>query len=156
PAPRRSRLPCLFVATLLLAGLGAGGYLAWQQYHPAPQGPEPDRTVHLFNGKDLTNFYTYLGVPRGDKTPYGRDNDPEGVFGVHDSMIRISGQVHGCVATRDEYTNCRLVVEYKWGDRTWRPRNDKARLSGVMLHAVGADGAARGSWLESVRCQMIE
>lgn len=117
---------------------------------------EEDATIHLFNGKDLTNFYTYLGTPLNSKKPYGKDNDPENVFTVHDGMIHVSGKVFGGLITKKEYENYHLVVEYKWGQKTWPPRADKARDSGVLLHCVGEEGAAGGVWMESIEFQMIE
>jgi hypothetical protein len=114
----------------------------------APCG-EPKQVVKLFNGKDLTNFYTYLKGP-------GKNNDPEKVFTVQDGMIRVSGQVFGGFITEKEYENYHLIVEFKWGAKTWPPREKAARDSGILLHCVGEDGAAGGVWMESIECQMIE
>jgi hypothetical protein len=108
-----------------------------------------DVPVKLFNGKDLTNFYTYL---RG----HGKNKDPDKVFTVQDGMIRVSGQTYGCFTTEKEYENYHLTVEFKWGQKTWPPREKAARDSGILLHCVGEDGAAGGVWMESIECQMIE
>jgi hypothetical protein len=110
----------------------------------------------LFNGTDLTNFYTYLGSPGKGQKPYGKNNDPEKVFTVVDGMIRVSGKVFGGLVTEKEYENYRVVVEFKWGEKTWPPRAKAARDSGILLHCVGEDGAAGGVWMESIECQMIE
>ena len=112
--------------------------------------------IKLFNGKDLTNFYTFLGPPMKGAKPYGKNNDPEKVFTVQDGMIRVSGKVYGCFTTEKEYENYHLVVEFKWGEKTWPPRADKTMDSGILLHCVGDDGAAGGVWMESIECQMIE
>jgi hypothetical protein len=109
----------------------------------------PKETIKLFNGKDLTNFYTYL-------RDTGKNNDPKKVFTVADGMIRISGEIFGGLVTEKEFENYHLLVEFKWGDKTWGGRERAARDSGVLVHAVGGDGAAGGNWLESVECQMIE
>ena len=67
-------------------------------------GAEPvTKPIKLFNGKDLTNFYTYLVAPHIDKNskdkrvvkPYGKNNDPDKVFTVVDGAIRVSGEIHG-------------------------------------------------------------
>src|SRR5688572_24713808 len=71
--------------------------------------------IKLFNGKDLTNFYTWL---RG----VGKDKDPDKVFTIADGMIRVSGQTFGCFTTHQEFENYRLVVEFKWGTQTFKPR----------------------------------
>jgi 3-keto-disaccharide hydrolase len=104
--------------------------------------------VLAFNGKDLTGFYTYLHDHKY--------NDPDHVFTVSDGNLRISGQEWGGLATRDEFADYHLIVEWKWGETTWAPRLDKARDSGILLHCVGADGAASGQWMESQECQIIE
>jgi hypothetical protein len=115
-----------------------------------PTGAEPvTEPIKLFNGKDLTGFYTYLAK-------YGKNNDPEKVFTVQDGAIRVSGKVFGCFVTEKEYENYHLVVEFKWGEETHAPRQKAARDSGILLHCVGEDGAAGGVWLESIECQMIE
>jgi 3-keto-disaccharide hydrolase len=114
------------------------------------------KPIRLFNGKDLTGFYSYLGAPKKGEKPYGKNNDPEKVFTVQDGMIRVSGKEFGCFVTEKEYDNYHLVVEFKWGDETWPPREKATRDSGILLHCVGEDGAAGGVWLESIECQMIE
>jgi hypothetical protein len=116
----------------------------------------PVKPIKLFNGKDLTNFYTYLGSPGKGAKPYGKNNDPEKVFAVQDGMIRISGKVFGGLITEQQYANYHLVAEFKWGEKTWPPREKAARDSGILLHCVGADGAAGGVWMEAIECQMIE
>jgi hypothetical protein len=115
-------------------------------------GDAPAKAIKLFNGTDLTNFYTYLGGAK----PYGKNYDPEKVFSVQGGAIRISGQVFGGLITEKEYENYHLVAEFKWGEKTWAPRKDRARDSGILLHGIGPDGAAGGVWLESIECQMIE
>jgi hypothetical protein len=107
-----------------------------------------DGTVQLFNGKDLTGFYTHF-------RKLGKNNDPDKVFTVHDGMIHVSGQRFGYLATEQEHANYHLTVEFKWGEKTWPPRETKARDSGVLLHAVGPDGGA-GDWMQSIECQLIE
>ncbi len=107
------------------------------------------KEIKLFNGKDLTNFYTYL---KG----MGKNNDPKKVFTVQDGMIRVSGEIWGCFTTEKEYENYHLVTEFKWGEKTFAPRDKATRDSGILLHCVGEDGAAGGSWMESVECQIIE
>ncbi len=124
--------------------------LAGGAFSPCPAlDGEPARVLHLFNGKNLDGFYTFL---KGT----GRDKDPNGVFTVHDGMLHISGAEFGCVTTEKEYENYHLIVEYKWGRKTHAPRMNRARDSGILLHSVGADGAYGGVWMHSIECQLIE
>jgi hypothetical protein len=121
-----------------------------------PAALTPTRPIKLFNGADLTNFYTYLGSPAKGARPYGKNNDPERVFSVEGGVIHISGKVFGGLITEKEYANYHLVAEFKWGQKTWPPREHAARDSGILLHCIGADGAVGGVWMESIECQMIE
>lgn len=108
----------------------------------------PERKIRLFNGKDLTNFYVFLKDSKRE--------DPRKVFSVEKGAIRISGEEWGALSTREEYRDYRLTVEWKWGVKTWPPRVERARDSGILLHGVGEDGAAGNGWLESIEYQMIE
>jgi serine/threonine protein kinase len=159
-APRRHRLGLVVAACLAVLLLSGVGYLTYRlsgrpAVDPEP-GPQTEPVIHLFNGKDLTNFYTYFSTPRGGNALAARNNDPNQVFSVHDGLIHISGQEYGCLCTPEDYTNYRLLVEYRWGEKTWSPREGKARNGGVLLHGVGADGAVRSHFPESLKCQMLE
>lgn len=105
--------------------------------------------IKLFNGKNLSGWYTFL---KGK----GRNIDPDKVFTVQNGLIRISGEEFGCITTNEEYDNYKLMVEFKWGDITFAPRIDKARDSGVLLHSIGEDGGSSGIWMYSIECQIIE
>lgn len=117
----------------------------------------PRETIVLFNGKDLTNFYTWIpGMGR---------SDPDKVFTVVDQIdgapaIRASGQHFGGFVTERAYADYKLVVEFRWGLLTWAPRKDRARDSGILLHCTGEDGNANATftspWTRSVEYQMIE
>lgn len=117
---------------------------------------DKDGVIHLFNGKDLSGFYTWLGSPEKGKPAYGKNNDPEKVFTVQDGAIRVSGKVFGGFITEKEYENYHLITEFKWGEMTFPPREKATRDSGILLHCVGEDGAAGGVWMESIECQIIE
>ncbi len=107
------------------------------------------QSIELFNGKDLSGWYTFI-------QDRGRDTDPKKVFTVQDGMIRISGEEWGCITTNDEYENYRIVLEFKWGEKTHAPREDRARDSGLLIHSRGEDGSSAGIWIHSIECQMIE
>jgi hypothetical protein len=105
--------------------------------------------LQLFNGKNLDGWYIFL-------KDRGRDNDPKKVFTVQDGMIRISGEEYGCITTNDEFENYKITVEFKWGNLTFAPREDRARDSGLLMHSVGEDGGSEGIWMYSIECQIIE
>ncbi len=107
-----------------------------------------DGVIKLFNGKDLSGLYTFLR-----DTKY---EDPRKVFTVHDGLLHISGDGWGGVITKKEYRDYHMVCEFKWGERTWEKRVDRARDSGVLVHCTGPDGGYSGIWMESMEAQIIE
>lgn len=107
------------------------------------------KATHLFNGKNLKGWYTFLRES-------GKNNDPKKVFTVDDGMIRISGEEWGCITTDKEYENYTLTVEFRWGEKTWGNRADRARDGGVLIHSQGVDGGYSGVWMHSLEVQMIE
>lgn len=113
------------------------------------QSSPSDRVIHLFNGKDLSSFYTFL-------QGRGRDVDPQNVCTVQDGMIRISGEEFGGLVTRDNFENYHLIAEFKWGEKTFPPRVESARDSGLVIHSQGDDGAFGGVWMFGIELQMIE
>ncbi|HXG62478.1 MAG TPA: DUF1080 domain-containing protein [Planctomycetota bacterium] len=126
-------------AVVLGAFLGAGS------------APRQER-IALFNGKDLSNFYTYLHAKPGGGEPLGKNNDPLGVFTVRDGVIRVSGEVFGYLSTEKEFENYELIVEYRWGEKTYPPRETQARDSGILFHVQGEDKI----WPCSLEFQIIE
>jgi len=74
---------------------------------------ETDKGRPLFNGQNLSGFYTFL-------ERHGKNNDPDKVFSVADGMIRMSGQEFGYFATEQEFENYHLTVEFKWAPRRTR------------------------------------
>ena len=107
--------------------------------------PPAGKPIHLFNGKNLDGFDTFLQTK-------GLNNDPEKVFQVHDGMVHISGSEYGYIITRQEYENYYLRAEFKWGEKTWPPREGRARDSGILYHVVGPDKI----WPTSIEYQIIE
>jgi hypothetical protein len=49
-----------------------------------------------------------------------------------------------------------MVIEFKWGEKTWGKREDRARDSGVLIHCHGPDGGYGNTWMASIEAQIIE
>ncbi|WP_345026180.1 DUF1080 domain-containing protein [Ravibacter arvi] len=107
------------------------------------------KKIELFNGKNLDGWYTFLRTT-------GKNSDPKGVFTVSKGLIAITGEEYGCITTNEEYENYKLVVEFKWGEKTFAPRVDRARDNGVLIHSQGKDGGYGNVWMNSIECQIIE
>lgn len=138
---------------LLLATAGSSPALAQETTATI----KPTGIIKLFDGKSLANFEPWLVDQHS--------TDPERVFTVVDQIdgapaIRVSGQIWGGLLTKQAYRDYRLIVEFRWGGATWGERKDRARDSGVLLHAQGRLGNTgkdfNGPWLRSIEFQIIE
>lgn len=103
--------------------------------------------VSLFNGKDLDGWYVYI-----------RDNpidtDTAGVFTVDDKMIHVSGKYFGYIATKQEYENFHLSLEFKWGVAKHPPRQNRKRDSGILYYF--SSSTRDKIWPRSIECQIQE
>jgi putative membrane-bound dehydrogenase-like protein len=73
-----------------------------------------------------------------------------------DGTFNISGRGYGYVATKENYRDYHLVIEFKWGTKTWGVREKKAKDNGILLHAYGPHGAYGDTWMASIEAQIIE
>ncbi len=95
-----------------------------------PSIPPHGKLSPLFNGKDLAGFDTLL-------EKQGINSDPNKVFQVEKGVLHISGQEFGGLVTQKEYANYYLRAEFKWGEKTYAPRDGKARDSGIQYNITG-------------------
>ena len=101
------------------------------------------KVVHLLQPENFYSFLEKLGV----------DNDPDKVFTWEKGTLQISGQHYGYLATKQtNFSNYKLVAEFKWGEKTWAPREKNARDSGVLVHGGGKDYI----WPRAIEAQLIE
>src|SRR2546423_6066901 len=70
----------------------------------------PSQMILLFNGKDLNGLTPWLKETMRD--------DPRKVFQAEEGAIHVTGEGSGYLATKSEYRDYHLTVEYKWGQRT--------------------------------------
>ncbi|HEV7301948.1 MAG TPA: family 16 glycoside hydrolase [Tepidisphaeraceae bacterium] len=116
--------------------------------------PTPGGFTPLFNGQNLSGFYTW--------TPsQGKNNDTAGYFEVENGMIHVLGipntgaqQEFGYLSTNASYANYHLRFQYKWGVTKFAPRagSSTPRDSGVLYHVNGPDQL----WPLSVETQVQE
>jgi len=118
------------------------------------QKPEDEGWVPLFNGNNLSGWYTYLDSS-------GKNKDPKGVFKVENGMIHVldvpmsDGKTsdrksdNGYLATNQDFSNVRIHAEYKWGIKR---ASEGKRNSGLLYLAVGPDAI----YPTSLECQIEE
>lgn len=83
-------------------------------------------------------------------------DDPKDIWKVEADQIHISGRGYGYVATKQVFRDYHLVLEFKWGEKTWGKRENSARDNGLLLHAYGPHGAYSDTWMASIEAQIIE
>lgn len=105
----------------------------------------------LFNGTDLSGWYSYL-------PSQGINHDPEGVFRAENGVLHVLGvenkgeREFGYLATERSYENYHLRLEFRWGGKRFAPRSNKKRDSGVIYHFTGRDQV----WPQGVEYQIQE
>lgn len=112
------------------------------------EATSPKSVIQLFNGKNLDGLYTWLTDVKYQ--------DPRRVFTVEDGMLHISGGGFGYIATKQRYKNYHLVVEYRWGGKTWQSRKTNARDSGLIIHCAEPDGSFANTFMAGIEAQIIE
>ncbi len=80
------------------------------------------KTIDLFNGKNFRGWKMHLK---------DENVDPKDVWEVRDGAIWCKGEPFGYMRTKKEYSNFKLVVEWRWPEK---PSN-----SGVLLRMSGED-----------------
>ena len=125
-------LPALGAPLLINSARAAG------QGAPAPASKD-DGWVTLFNGRNLDGWYTFLPST-------GKNSDPKKVFKVEQGLLHIldlpetsENQEFGYLATNEDYGNCRIRVEFKWGTKGYPPRLEAKRDNGLLYFLVCQD-----------------
>jgi hypothetical protein len=116
--------------------------------HVNDEAVAPSDLIRLLEGNTLDDCYTWLKDTKRD--------DPRRVFRVKDGVLHITGDGLGGLVTNKRYRNYHLVLEFKWGQRTWGEREDNARDSGLLVHSNGIDGGYQGTWMPAIEVQIIE
>jgi hypothetical protein len=121
----------------------------------------------------LSQFDVYLSY-RGDQIlsvlegrappslrPVGLNPPRQDVFtvSVRDGrpVLRVSGEIYGCISTREEFSNYHLRARYKWGTKVWQPRLTEPRDSGILYHSRGPFGVDYWkSWAQAQEMNVME
>lgn len=125
--------------------------------------------------KDLSQWRTYLsyrhtteydGSLPTDKAgnpikPIGYDKNVDDMFTVIEEdgelVLKIRGEIYGCIFTKKEFENYHLKLKVKWGDKKYVPRMSKLKDSGILYHSIGESGVDYWrSWMLSQEFQIME
>jgi hypothetical protein len=123
----------------VLAQQGDSGKRRAQAPHAPITATDAERWVPLFNGRDLTGWYTFL-------QKHGKNQDPDHVITIEDGSIHLykdapegSTVVMGYISTEKEYGDYHLRLQYRWGAKKFQPRFALKRDAGLYYHILGAD-----------------
>ncbi|SNR94501.1 3-keto-disaccharide hydrolase [Hymenobacter mucosus] len=136
---------------------------------PQPTGWEPLLDRNLSKWQTYESYRHQLGykgtVPTNSQgktiPPIGYGKNEANVFSVviqkGEPVLRISGEIYGCVFTKQDFTNYHLKLKVKWGDKKWIPRLDEPRDSGILYNSQGECGVDYWhSWMLSQEFQVSE
>lgn len=108
----------------------------------------------LFNGKNLKNWEIFLGSPITGFEDLAKQATPASTYNVvqldGQKVIHISGDIFASLATKAEYADYHLRLEFKWGEKVYGKRN-----SGLLYHSFGPFGAAFGTWMANIEHQLM-
>ena len=141
----------LLAAPLLRSTSAEAAALAQQPSTLPPPGV--DGWISLFNGRDLTGWYTFLqrsGKDVAQKNGYVTVEN--GLLHIMGNAVTTENAESGYLATNQEFENVRIRVEYKWGIKRFAPRLENKRDNGLLYYVVGRDVV----WPTCVECQIQE
>jgi hypothetical protein len=96
-----------------------------------------------------------------DLKPIGLNPPGQKIFSVVQQggvpVLRISGEIYGCLASRESFADYHLRAQVKWGEKKWEPRLNELKDSGILYHSRGDFGVEYWkSWALSHEFQVIE
>lgn len=154
--------------TLLKLAAGCLSLLLLTSFQPK------GKWVNLLD-KDLSQWNTYLSFKHTDGDggaipkdangnlvkPIGYNKDTAKVFSVvmenGEPVLRISGEIYGCIFTKQDFSNYRLKIKIRWGDKKWVPRLKDYKDSGILYNSQGEAGVDYWhSWMLAQEFQIGE
>jgi putative heme-binding domain-containing protein len=150
---RNSALAASVFALLSVVGLPA------QNKEPAAKIVLPSEPV----AQTVTKKINLLDLIREGKMEYHINpkadvhDDAKNVFKFDaDGLFHVSGNGYGGMTTLESFKDYHLVIEFKWGEKTWGKREKASRDNGILVHCWGPQGTMGGSWMASIEAQIIE
>jgi len=130
-----------------------------------PRATGPARA--LFNGRDLADWQGWLGFPDPAVTyrdvpgvpPIGTARAMGDHFAVRTidgaPALWIKGETWGSLVHREDLRDYHLRLDFKWGAKTYAPRETQPQNNGLLYHTHGAPGAVFGTWSPSVEFEIM-
>lgn len=93
--------------------------------------------------------------------PIGFNKNEANVFSVvmqnGEPVLRVSGEIYGCIYTKQDFENYHLKLKVKWGNKKWVPRLNEPMDSGILYNSQGKPGVDYWhSWMLSQEFQVSQ
>ncbi len=138
----RAQTICVFCMAIIFS------YLALASGDSTEPISPKDEPIKFFNDKSFNGLYTWL--------QHSKYEDPKKVFTVKDGILHMTGKGNGYICTKRPYRDYHLVIDYRWGDKTYGSRKTMARDSGIFIHCGKHDGTYLGQFPAAIEAQIIQ
>jgi hypothetical protein len=135
--------------------------------------PKDDWTLLLDKNLSKWDIYQSFRFPNGYKgaapknadgtnvKPIGYNINQDKVFSIIMEngvpVLKIDGDIYGCIFTKQDFKNYHLKLKVKWGDKKYSPRLNEDKDSGVLYHSQGKCGVEYWrTWMLSQEFQVTE
>ena len=130
--------------------------------------PATGKRVALFDGQSLDGWRSWLGYADPAVTyrtepaakPIGVTRGTSGDFAVRQvdgaPAIWIKGQSWGSLVHRSDLSDYHLRLQYKWGGKTWAPRDREPPNNGLLYHTHGKPGEVFGTGQPSLEFESMK
>lgn len=130
---------------------------------PKPTG----KAVALFDGRSLNGWTPWLGYadpsvtyqPSPPMKPVGVSRSANGDFAVRSAdgapALWVKGQTWGSLVHKADLRDYHLRLQFKWGAKTWAPRETQPRNNGLLYHTHGVPGEVFGTWRPSAEFEIM-
>lgn len=112
-------------------------------------GQENGMEQPFIRSNNQENWYTVIDDKGTEKDLFSIN---KGKIHVYKKQEANSTQSFGGLITKKSYSHYNLHLEYKWGKKKFKPRQEFVRDAGVIFHMHGEDSI----WPNGVECQIQE
>ncbi len=85
------------------------------------------KQLALFNGTNLNGWYAFTEKEK-------KSDNPQAIYAVSDSMIRLNGEKVGYLMSQKSFENFELTAEFRWNTDKQYHRNNNVKNSGLMYN----------------------
>ncbi len=124
-------------------------FISLNSFCQTPIANSSNSSIALFNGKNLDGWYQVIEKNGMEQRLFKAEN---GVIHAYATQTENTLQPFGAIITEKEYENYTLTLEYKWGEKKFRPRENAVRDAGIIFHEHGEDVI----WPAGIECQIQE